>query len=160
MSKRPGTHGDHSRFARRESPASGVPALVEDDEVTGKCDGERLKAARARRPTPQRLERLEEDRDELVRSMSDLRVDVAEIKGTLKVLPALVESVKESADRLTAREDQTLRNRLEIDKAEELARIDLTTDARKARRKFYLTVACTFVSGGGVTWLLHYLGAF
>lgn len=159
MPKRPGTQGDHGRFARRESPASGVPVVAED-EVTGRYEGDELKAARARRPTPLRLERLEEDRDEFARSMADLRVDVAEIKGTLKVLPALVESVKESADRLAAREDQTLRNRLEIDKAEELARIDLAADARKTRRKFYLTVACTFVSGGGVTWLLHYLGAF
>lgn len=131
----------------------GVPALVEND-VTGKCDGEQLKAARARRPTPQRLERLEEDRDELVRSVANIREDVAEMKGTLKVLPDLVRSVKDAADRLTARDDQTQRTQAKIDEAERIDKID----ARQARRKFWLTVACTFVSGGGVSLLLRYLG--
>ena len=172
--KRPGTHGDHSRFARRESPASGVPALVEDDDATDQyerqeIDESELAIRRDKRNPSDWLAKLQKKHDKLAsdygafaktttETLTKVQVDVGKLSGTLEVLPDLVRSVKDSADRLTAREDQTLRNRLEIDKAEELARIDDTADKRKKRRNFYWTIACSFITGGGATLVLRWIG--
>ena len=54
--------------------------MVEEDEVTGRYEGEELKAARARRSTDRRAARLEEKHDELASVVSDVRVEVGQLK--------------------------------------------------------------------------------
>ena len=81
---------------RARSNPLGIPAVTCDD-VTGNYEGEELARARARRPTPERLERLEKGRDEdrgdhkkLVEKVDGLSTAVARVEGKLDLLPKLV----------------------------------------------------------------------
>jgi hypothetical protein len=83
-----------------KSPAQGVPAVVFDD-VTGRYEGADLASMRARRPTPERISRLEKKQDDdrselkaLAMTVADLRVDVAGIDGKLDVLPRLLSLIE------------------------------------------------------------------
>lgn len=53
------------------------------DPVTGVVDGDELRAARARRPTPQRIAHLEERQDETVRMIAEWRAEFASNMGNL-----------------------------------------------------------------------------
>ena len=100
---------DRDRYvAKHRTPPLGVPEPVWED-ATDRYEGEELQRIRARRPTPERLRKLEikqdEDRKahlELVKIVTDTRVDVAGLRGELKVLPELVELIKgkEQTERL------------------------------------------------------------
>lgn len=69
---------------KRRTPASGVPVdEFADEPVTGVLDGDDLAVARQRRPTPQRIARLELRVDKLDRAMA---VGFAESKATLATL--------------------------------------------------------------------------
>jgi uncharacterized coiled-coil protein SlyX len=105
------------RERNRASPARGVPEFT-TDELTGNYQGEDLARMRARRPTPNRLERLEKKQDEdraeiktLTTTVSDLRVDVANIDGKLDVLPELLQLIrgKSADDNKTTRHIMTTR---------------------------------------------------
>jgi predicted transcriptional regulator len=66
-----------------------VPEFVAE-EVTGQYQGEELAQMRARRPTDQRIARVEEKFDALESTVSDMRVEVGKIDGKLDVLPRLL----------------------------------------------------------------------
>ena len=78
---------------RARSNPLGIPAVT-CDEVTGNYEGEELARARARRPTPERLARLEEKHDDLAETVNELRVGVAKIDGKLDTLPELLSLLK------------------------------------------------------------------
>jgi hypothetical protein len=63
--KRPPTNADRD-FLVRKTPAKpfAVPEPIEDDEVTGKHEGDELAQLRAKRPTHDRIARLEVKSDE------------------------------------------------------------------------------------------------
>lgn len=65
--KRPPTAHDRDVFVRKTPPRPfAVPEPVEDEEeVTGKHDGDELRELRGRRPTRERLTRLEDKHDGL-----------------------------------------------------------------------------------------------
>lgn len=84
--------------ARRERDQA-IPAFVED-EVTGQYQGDELKAMRSKRPTNQRLSRLEQKHDDLSR-------DVSEIKGGVGAI------LKLSAEAADAREKREQREAVE-----------------------------------------------
>jgi hypothetical protein len=80
---------DRDRYVDKHTPRAGVPSFVEE-EATGQCEGEELARIRSRRPTPTRLRKLEEDRDEdrrkheaLAREVTETRVLVGTMSGKL-----------------------------------------------------------------------------
>lgn len=102
MSKRPGTHGDHGRFARKESPALGVPALVEEDEFTGRYEGEELQTRRAGRSMNERIGRLETKHDSLTSIVGDVRVDVGQLKIESDAHGKTLEKIDQKLDLIVA----------------------------------------------------------
>jgi hypothetical protein len=113
------TERDVTGFAARKdrlrSAVQGVPVLVPDfDDLTGKYEGKDLALARAKRPTEERIGRLEKKQDEdradlksLVAVVTNMRVDFAGVRGELKVLPELVELIKNK----NASEHELIRNK-------------------------------------------------
>jgi hypothetical protein len=86
MSDRPRTprsgvpHKDYT--GRKTSPGYAIPDFVEP-EATGNYEGEELARIRARRPTSERLRRLEEKHDALSETVIDLRVGIGTMSGKL-----------------------------------------------------------------------------
>jgi hypothetical protein len=73
-------HKDYS--GRKTSPGYAIPDFVEP-EATGNYEGEELARIRARRPTSERLARLEEKHDGLVETVTDVRVSIGAMSGKL-----------------------------------------------------------------------------
>ncbi len=149
-------------------PVAGAPVEIAE-EVTGVMSGPELRDARARRPTDERIGRLETKHDEVradlkeltgdVKIMGghvgDLRASVGEMSGKLEVLPELVEIVKGIADRAGQREHITLTAQVDVDKQRALEPLE----SARFRRKLILKVAGV-ASGAGVgIWeLVHRMG--
>jgi hypothetical protein len=95
--------------ARKERQAA--PLVEVSGEITGKYDGDELLSMRAKRPTDERIGRLEVSRDkdreahgELVTVVTDLRVEVATMSGKLDSIPQLVSMLQaDKQDALDAR---------------------------------------------------------
>jgi uncharacterized coiled-coil protein SlyX len=94
------TERDMAGIAARKSRDESAPDFVAE-ECTGKYEGAELERIRSRRPTPERLRILERKQDEdrkahqeLVAMVNETRVDVAGMRGELKVLPELVDLIK------------------------------------------------------------------
>lgn len=123
-----------------------------DQPATGVHEGEDLRRIRAQRPTPYRLERLEDKHDETRRDVADLRESVGRIEGKLDVLPQLVEAVQKSADRANQREQVTFTASVEVDKAKKLDDIKAVDDVRTTTRmKWELAgKVLALLAGGGV----------
>lgn len=68
---------------KHPTPAAGVPAFV-TEEGTGVVEGEALRAIRARRPTPERLQRLEDKHDELATVVTETRLELADFRGEFR----------------------------------------------------------------------------
>lgn len=65
-----------------------VPEETWDEPATGRVDitPEELRRIRQRRPTPERLDKLETKHDELGKEVSTIRTDVAHMKGRVETL--------------------------------------------------------------------------
>lgn len=161
--KRPPTHHDRDVFEPK-TPPKGVAAQLAapefiTDEVTGQYDDpEELAAARARRPVPDRLAKLEQKHDEfrdaVDKRLNAVEVAVASVGGEMKVIPRLVDAMQEATKALQQREHVTLTAKVEVDKARELDKVAASAD----RRKLFVKAAGLFGSGGIVFELLHRLG--
>lgn len=137
--------------AKKEREA--IPEERFDDPVTGNYEGEELRAMREKRPPADRISRLEEKHDELVKEVTETRLEVAAMSGKLEVLPRLVDLVEKAADA----QHLTFTAKVEVDKAEKLDAID----ARKAKRQLIAKVAgLAAVAGAALGKLLHMLGVF
>jgi hypothetical protein len=80
---------------RQRIAALGVPVPVpEFGDITGQYEGVDLARARAKRPTEDRLGRLETKHDDLAKVVGALEKGVANIDGKLDVLPQLLELLK------------------------------------------------------------------
>lgn len=119
------------RDAAREN-ADGVPEPVTYEDVTGQAEGDALRALRARRPTGERLERLEVKHDALVKDVTETRVDVGKIKGQLEVLPELVSLIKGITERREQRDVVAFTASVDVDTAAKTAAIDIDAAAKKA----------------------------
>jgi hypothetical protein len=109
--KRPRSHwGDDERVEvgreRRLAPPRGVPVEdFESEDLTGQIEaGPELEAARARRPTPQRLSLLERKHDSLHKTLHETREEVADIRGDQKAQGVLLSELHD--DMKARREDQ------------------------------------------------------
>ncbi len=134
---------DRDHYVEKHTPRTGVPAFVEE-EATDKYEGEELARVRARRPTPERIGRLETKHDELAKVVTETRVLVGEMNGKLEVLPELISIVRTSADHAAERERMTLAD---------------THDGRATRRKALLQIIGAVLGGGVLAKILHALGA-
>jgi|ERR1043165_2466728 uncharacterized coiled-coil protein SlyX len=79
-------------YVSKQTPRAGVPAFVEE-ECTGKYEGEELARIRARRPTPERISKVEVRIDDIdstlvqtVKSLAETRETVARIDGKMDAL--------------------------------------------------------------------------
>lgn len=127
------------------------------DEITGQYEGEELEEARSRRPTPDRIKRLEKKQDELkaehtelkgdVKDMrrevkdltgevSYLRVDVAgatgKIDGQQGVLTEMLSLVKKTAEHAVERGHIEVTTMLDVDRETKLARVELDKETKRA----------------------------
>jgi hypothetical protein len=169
--------------ARREREAASMIPEFLHDEVTGKYEGEELQAQRESRPVTDRINRLEKKHDETraedVRSdvkelsghVSDLRADVSgavgKLDGQQNVLTELLSIVKNTAEHATDRDHITFTAKVDVDKAAELAKIEVakeqgldTIEARRVRRKTIAKlVGGIFVGAYALYEFLHRVGA-
>jgi uncharacterized protein YhaN len=131
---------DNRDYQRPKTNPSGlaVPHEVEDD-VTGQHAGEELRAMRARRPTPERIQRLEDKHDALHEVVTETRVMVGQISTKLEALPRLEAAVERSVERNAQREQLHYKKTVEIGTAEQLADLDIKTNAIKTRRELAIT---------------------
>jgi hypothetical protein len=103
--------GIEARRDRHRSAPRGIPEF-RSEEVTGQYEGEELAQARAKRPTDERIARLEQKHDSLDGMVNDMRVELGNVSGKLDVLPDLVDLIrgKSAADQArTADEHETRR---------------------------------------------------
>ena len=126
--------GLHETIVRRDSPglSEAIPRPFEGEDVTGNYEGEELRARRSRRPTGERLNRLEDKHDALVLTVGETRDmvletrgDVREIHGELKVLPDLMSLVRGVAQGAQERNHVTVTTKLDVEKAREEAKIEI-----------------------------------
>lgn len=92
------TERDLEGAAERKKRHAEVPEYVCDD-VTGQYHGEELREHRERRPVPDRISRLEEKHDSLVKVVGATREDVASMTGKLDAFLLVVESERKESHR-------------------------------------------------------------
>ncbi len=80
-----GTQRDLAAMATRRARSEAVPVTF-DDELTGQHEGEELRRMRAKRPTDQRLQRLEDKHDELRDIVTRIEVTHGEMNGKLDTI--------------------------------------------------------------------------
>ncbi len=142
--------------ARRDAAGDDVPVEV-TDEVTGQYEGDDLKEMRAKRTTGERLERLEDKHDALVKDVTQTRVDVGEIKGQLSVLPELVSVIKGIAEQGAAREHVTFTAQVDVDTAAKKADVLDQLDAKKARRAWKTKIITALIGAATSGAVLHWV---
>jgi uncharacterized coiled-coil protein SlyX len=79
------------RYVPKHPTPRGVPAFVEE-EATGRYEGEDLKRIRAKRKTDERVARLEDKHDALAETVTEIRVDVGEMRAEVRTLVKHVEA--------------------------------------------------------------------
>lgn len=106
--------GIQARKEREAARAAAVPAPFESDDLTGQYEGEELEQARAKRPTDERLKRLEGKADKVndilaehanllaeqateignvKGELGNIKGSIGDIAGEMKVWPQLVETI-------------------------------------------------------------------
>ena len=130
-------HRDHRR---QPEPEAATPVFV-PEEVTGNYEGDELKKMRARRPTDERLTRLEDKHDVLDAKVDGIAVDVAGMKGQFTVIPRLVDTMEKAIEHLQQRDHVRFTASVDVDKAKELSKVEIEAlekrdevDADKAKR--------------------------
>jgi septal ring factor EnvC (AmiA/AmiB activator) len=147
--------------ARRERDAASVTEFLQDD-VTGKYEGEELKAQREVRPVTDRIQRLEKKHDDLRADLKDVRADfksdlsdvrsdvktlsghvgdlrsdvsgaVGKLDGQQGLLTELLSIVKNTAEHASDRDHITFTAKVDVDKAQELAKVDVGKAAELAK---------------------------
>lgn len=109
--RRAGTFGDRNED-RSHRPAA-VPEQVDDEDYTGRYEGEELREARAKRPTDKRLAKLETDRDDIRKDVNSIKVDVGKIGSAVDTLlkigtaEAEARQARERAEALKLEADRT-----------------------------------------------------
>lgn len=148
------TDRDHEGFkARKERElaagfAQSIPVELPED-ITGQYEGEERKMYRNKRPTDERVERLEDKHDklddkidkledshsELVTTVNRVDSSLAELRGEMKVLPRLVTALEKAAETRATHETMTLTTKLDVDRQQALEPIK----AKEARRGWITT---------------------
>lgn len=170
----------HQRVVERIDP----PAFIHE-EITGQYADEDLAHLRAQRPVDERIARLEVKADAAANSHDDLRGDVkklstkvqnladqvadvraevADVGGQLKILPNLITTMRDATNALQHREHVTFQARVDVDREQEKSKIHVreaevldVISQRKVRRKritlFIGGVISLVTSGTVLGWL-------
>ena len=180
--------------ALKERERGGVVKEFGGEEFTDRFEGEELEAHRALRPLDERASRLEtkhddlkkdveKKHDELKKDVSEVRSDVkglsgqvsdmrsavsgavGKLEGQEKLLTETLSIVKKTHERESDREHVTFTATVDVDRAKELARVEVdkeekldTIDAKKKKRELIVKGVGLFAGGGGLIELLHRLG--
>ncbi len=148
------TERDTTGFAaRKERDAVVQPIVFGPEEITGKYTGEELAEKRARRPTDERLSRLETKHDDLAAQVSDVHAEVSHISGQLTVLPELVGIIRGFAESAQGRENVHFAAQVDIGKAQAKDVID----ARRVKRRTIAKVVGGVLGGAGLVEILRLL---
>lgn len=75
--------------ARKERDAA--PTVEISGEITGRYDGDELLQMRSKRPTDERIAKLEAKHDTLVETVTEVRLDVREMRAEVRTLVKHVE---------------------------------------------------------------------
>ena len=135
--------------AKKERERREVAVPIElPDEITGKHEGEELKMYRSKRPTEERIERLEDKHDALdakhdtlASSVHKIDTNISEMRGEMKILPRLVDALEDAAKGTREREHVTLTAKVDVDRAQALDPIR----AKEARRG-WITAGIAIIS--------------
>lgn len=119
--------------AIRERESHPIPPIIED-EVTGKYEGDELDARRAKRPTDERLKRLEDKHDALDAKVDVIAGDVQKINGELTHVPRLINLLERSLEQANATVTVTVNDQVA---------------ANKQRRDFWAQVGLKVLAGLG-----------
>lgn len=131
---------DRDRRIPKHGPIVATPVF---EEITGRFEGEELELARARRPTEERIARLEQKHDSLDEKVDRIDVAVAGIAGQMEIVPALIESLRDELKASRENEHVVLKQTLDIGKHEATARIDTQMLATKAKWKIIAGIFST-----------------
>ena len=173
---------DAAGFAARKE-RDGVVKEFGGEEITGRYEGEELDERRAARAADERFGRLENKHDELKKDVGDVRSEVKVLSGHVgdmrsavsgavgtlngqeKLLIETLSIVKKTHDREADREHVTFTATVDVDRAKELAKVEVnkeekldTIDAKKKKRELVVKGVGLFTSGGALIELLHRLG--
>lgn len=168
--RRSGTAGDRDILVPKHRASSPAVAFV-DEECTGKYEGEELlemRRARAEEDPAGRIALLETDQKKLAGDVTAIMLSVVEIKGDQKTQNATLAGMAKTLDRLAQLDHLTLTTKLEVDRAQQTAAVQVDTaekidaiDARKAKRQLIVKVAgLAGLLGMAAGKLLHWLGVF
>lgn len=125
-------HRDHALEERAADlvELSDIEDDFEDEDFSETRDVNEIPGLRETRPDHLRFRHIERNQDELRREMKIMRSDVnkvqvavADISGQMKVVPDLVEAMKDATSAMRLRDHVTLTAKVEVDKAEKLAEV-------------------------------------
>ncbi len=133
----------------RQTPKHG--AIVQQstwDDITGHHEGEDLAMARARRPTPERIARLEAKHDSLDEKVDRIDVAVAGIAGQMQIIPDLIGSLRDELKAKREDDHVVLTTKLDIGKHEAKTRIDTQQIATTSKWKMAVRIISGLFSAG------------
>lgn len=147
--------GMRARAERQKSYATGVPIVRAGDELdTGRCDTpEEVREMRARRPTPERISKLEIKHDELAKTVAETKALVAVVNAKTDGQTLLIQEIQRGVTRIADRDDVKFQSNLTINEAQKLD----TIDAGKTRRWLIAKGAAALVGGGSLLELVHWI---
>ncbi len=135
---------DDRETYRPKTPPAGVRAqtlqgtpVEASDEITGQheaglIDAMELARLRGRRPTRERVDRLDvkfdqldDKQDQLIANVGSLAISISELKGEMKVIPKLVEILEKTHEQAAQRQTLTLTAQLDTDKLKTTQQLDL-----------------------------------
>lgn len=116
------------------------------EPVTGNYEGEALRLARSRRPTPERIEHLEDRVDDVVTTIGEWRAEVGQqlggVSGAIGALAGEVRGLRTVVETASHHDRITFKSQVEVETAQELDVID----KRKTRRR-WVTAAIKIIPG-------------
>jgi hypothetical protein len=147
--ERQSTQRDIDRDRRTPKHGRAITGPFEED-ITGKYQGADLDTARARRPTDERISRLEKKHDSLDDKVDRIDVAVATIAGKMDVIPDLIGTLRDELK--SSRDIERVRTTTEFDivKHEATSRIDTSAYVTKSRWQIIGRAAAYIFSAGGI----------
>jgi hypothetical protein len=148
---------ERDRYKPKTPPAGvaaqlATPETWPDEECTGKYEGDELEEIRAKRPTKERLRRVEKKQDKLGVDVGELKATVARIDGKLEVVPRLVNLLEKVVGAELAGDNAKLTAHLEIGKAQAADQLEANR-LRRALIKDWATKALAAVGALGLVVL-------
>lgn len=144
------------------TPPSGYPVFVQEDP-TGTCSGDDLKRARSNRPTPMRIEHIEERIDGVNMAFGEFRVehakDLGDVKAAVGELAGEVRGLVRVVEDSSKRDHYKYTVEADVDRAGRIATIENTADSRKARRWLIAKAVGAVIALGASMETMHWIAS-